>query len=74
MAFWRRHYWEDRGLVRTGSLLLSGIFEGEASTAFVTTKSDMTKYECLKCGSVIHIIGFGKPRKFGCIFKFRHIS
>lgn len=66
MTFWRKHTWEDRGLVPKGNLLLSGIFEGEGGETFITTKSDAVKYECLKCGDVVNIIGFGRPGTFGC--------
>lgn len=61
-------------MVPRGSILTSGIFEGEVRETFITTKLDAVKYECLRCGSVINVIGFGSPRRFDCERRTRHIS
>lgn len=66
MAFWRKHIWENRGMVPKGSILASGIFEGESHLSVISTKRAAVKFECLKCGGVINIIGSGSPRIFGC--------
>jgi len=69
MAWWRKHKFENKGILEKGSILASGFSEEIGKNMVISTKSDSTQWICKKCNFEINIIGdcnCRPPKIYGC--------